>query len=267
MYMDDDDIKSHHLTANEFAVKKIIGPAISMGQCNTECLKIAKGSIIILANDDMIIRTNGWDVRLMELHHMLDHQIYLAYPNDLIKKNKLCSFPILSRKLCELLAEPYPKEYSGGFIDWHLQDIFVRLKKNGHNLIFYLDDIIFEHLHFRVGKASMDDTYKKRARYSGDAEFVGLAEMRRQAALCLMRSLNGGDNVNLETTPVRRPREFAQPSSVFKALALYSRVFLGDRTLPFGWRFHLWLRTFARYLAGRGLLWPFYQAFLLLTIT
>ena len=43
----------------------------------------------MLVNDDIFVRTLHWDVKIRNLQSKFHDKIYLAYPNDLNKKNKL----------------------------------------------------------------------------------------------------------------------------------------------------------------------------------
>ena len=191
VYVDDDDVDSHHLDSHGVRVTRIIGPKASMGTYNSACYAVATGDIIILGNDDMVIRTRGWDEKVIELDAKVPDKIYLAYGNDLFRKKSLCTFPILSRRTCELLIEPYPKEYQGAFIDVHLFDIFKRLQRAGFDRIHYMDDIVFEHLHYRTKKAFLDETYRKRGRFADDPVFLALINSRQKSAAQLLRILRG----------------------------------------------------------------------------
>lgn len=113
LYVDDDDYKSQSISSSDLNIKVIIGPRKTMGAYNTKCYKKATGDVIILVNDDMVIQTKNWDLKIDDLHNSIEDQIYLAYGNDLFKGKDLCAFPILSRKKCELLKRPYPIEYRG----------------------------------------------------------------------------------------------------------------------------------------------------------
>ena len=124
LYVDEDDTGSHDLDSTDFCVVRIVGPALTMGGYNSACLEKARGDVLILANDDMVIRTPGWDDRIRAMNAEFDDQIYLGYANDLFKKSRFCTFPILSRRTCEILADPYPTAYRRAFIDVHLFDIF-----------------------------------------------------------------------------------------------------------------------------------------------
>src|ERR1039457_2302750 len=54
LYVDEDDVDSHHLDSDEIHVVRIIGPQMTMGEYNSACLERAQGDIIILVNDDMV---------------------------------------------------------------------------------------------------------------------------------------------------------------------------------------------------------------------
>lgn len=191
LYVDEDDPGSHHLDSENVRVVRIIGPVMSMGAYNSACLKRARGDIVILANDDMVIRTPSWDDRIAEMDADFADGIYLAYGNDLFEKRGLCIFPMLSRRTCELLVEPYPAAYQGAFIDVHLFDIFKRLQHAGFDRIRYLDNVIFEHLHYRTGKAVFDKTYGRRGRFEGDPIFIAMAKVRSTGAKRRLNALRG----------------------------------------------------------------------------
>lgn len=254
MYVDDDDTGSHHLDSENVRVVTIIGPKLSMGGYNSACLAQARGDIIILVNDDMVMRTQRWDEKIIALDASIPDKIYLAYGNDLFKKGNLCTFPILSRRTCELLVEPYPTEYQGAFIDYHLFDIFKRLQHAGFDRIHYLDDVVFEHLHYRTGKAPFDETYGKRGRFADDQAFLSLIESRRQSASYLLRVLHGDSQP--EYAPALSTRQLS-PRSLFSAIASFSKDLLMDRGLPLKWRTYLWVWFIGRYMARQGMLRPF----------
>jgi hypothetical protein len=252
LYVDENDTGSHHLDSKEVRVVRIVGPAMSMGAYNSACLARARGDIIILANDDMVIRTRGWDNRIAEIDADFADGIYLAYGNDLFKKRGLCTFPILSRRTCELLVEPYPAAYRGAFIDVHLFDIFKRLQHAGFERIRYLDDVVFEHLHYRTGKEVFDETYKRRARFEGDPTFIAMAKVRSTGASRLLNALRG------EPLPAFEHPECQEyvPPGIPSAVSYFSRQLLFDKDLPLRWRGFLWYWFIGRYLAARGFLWP-----------
>ncbi len=248
IYIDEDDAASHQLASDQIAVTRIIGPRLSMGEYNTACLARARGDIIVLANDDMVIRTGGWDDRIAQIDAEFADKIYLAYCNDCFKRG-VCTFPILSRRTCEILVDPYPAEYQGAFIDTHLFDLFKRLQNAGFDRIRYLDDVVFEHLHFRTDKAERDATYLSRGRFAGDPTYIGLAPARSVGAKRLLNVLRG------EPLPEFRRaacREYA-PAGFVGAVIYLTRYVLFDWELPLHWRSYVWCRFIGRYLASHGI--------------
>ena len=89
LYVDDDDPTSHDLDCDQLRVVKIIGPRLTMGMLNSACVEKSEGDIIVLQNDDVVIRTDGWDQILIDFHNRSKDDIYLAYPNDLHVGEKL----------------------------------------------------------------------------------------------------------------------------------------------------------------------------------
>jgi len=247
LYMDDDDTPSHGIDYPGLKIHRIIGPRQTMGAYNSDCLAKSSGEIIVLVNDDMVIRTQGWDERLRQLDASVADKIYLAYGNDLFKKGDLCTFPILSRKTCEVLQEPYHRAYRGAFIDYHLMDIFKRLEHAGHSRIFYQQDVVFEHLHYRTGKAAIDATYTARGRFDDDMLFVGLAPVRAASLALLLDAINGTGTASA-SLPAYQPMD--KPSNPISAFFLFTRIFLRDTALPPRWRFFMWWWFGARYVAS-----------------
>ena len=96
IYTDEDDPESLKISAEGMRCVRISGPRTTMGACNTRCLEASSGEIIILSNDDVVINTIGWDEKIRNMHRGVSDKIYLAYPNDLYKGERLSAFPSLS---------------------------------------------------------------------------------------------------------------------------------------------------------------------------
>jgi len=223
-----------------------------MGGYNTACLSRASGDIVILMNDDVVVRTPGWDSAVIELAAAVPDGIYLAYANDLHMGKRMCTFPILTRKACEVMVRPYPEEFQTGFIDWHLFDVFNRLKSMGHDRIFYLEQVVFEHRHYMAGKAEIDATYRAKEYYADDWTFVALRQLRQRMAERLEAFIAGRPLPDLPnaSAPVRRP------TNSWRVLLRYASDFLLDFALPMGKRVRLFLWLTGRYLRFKGYLPP-----------
>ncbi len=191
VYIDDDDEDTLHIDLGAYNVRRIVGPPQSMGTLNAACFAGTLGDIVILSNDDVIVRTKGWDTKIRTAAAEFPDQVYLFYPNDLFKGANLATFPILSRQTCDTIADPFPGEYRGAFIDVHIMDIFKQLKGAGHDRVVYLEDVVFEHMHYRLGKSEMDETYSNRDRFVDDKTFMALIGARQWAAQRLLALING----------------------------------------------------------------------------
>jgi ABC-type polysaccharide/polyol phosphate transport system ATPase subunit len=238
VYADEDDRPSQHSEVEGLEVRTIVGPRVSMGEYNTACFEASRGDIVVLGNDDVVIQTRGWDRKLREMDATVDDRIYLAYPNDLFKGRDLSAFPILSRRTCHLLERPFPREYRGAFIDYHLLDIFKRLERRGHQRLIYLEDVVFEHMHYRTGKGDYDEIYRKRRRFGDDDTFLRMRDERDAAARQLLTAIEGNTARRESAAPAPTP-------------ARLLNVTLLDRGLPLSWRLRLYLWFLARNLARR----------------
>ena len=244
LYLDDDDETGHDIGDDRFSLIKIIGPRSSMGAYNTICLGRASGDLIMLINDDVIVRTSAWDRTVAELARRVSDGIFLAYPNDLHIGKRMCTFPIFTRKACEVLTRPYPEEYKSYFIDWHIFDIFKRLRAMGHARIFYLEDVVFEHCHYMAGKAELDATYRVKNYYQDDWTFLKLRSLRQRMAERLAASISGKPIPDLQILPAPTPR----PDKTSTVLIRYVLECLCDPVLPIRERVRLFIWLTGRYL-------------------
>lgn len=184
LYMDTDDPLSHGIEVRGLKVTKLIKPpSRSMGQIFKECYEASTGRYIMLMNDDAVFRTKDWDLRVIEVFYKFRDDIAFVYCNDLDQGAKVPTFPILSRRVCEIMGGVCPTGYLNLHIESHIIDIFKQLKKYGHDRIVYLSDVIIEHLHYSIGKCRIDETYAKKDPVYDDRLFISLDEDRRHIAL------------------------------------------------------------------------------------
>ena len=200
--IDKDDQESQHILSPhpKLLIRKIIGPQTTMGGLNTRLLHQAKGEIIMLVNDDIIIRTPNWDRYFIQSSQIFPDQIYLMHTKDGFKNHAFPIFPILSKHCCHLIKDPYPREFCGDGIDLHLFDIFIRLKNLGHERIIYLENVFFEHMHVCLGKAKQDAIYRSRSHLKGNYTFYALWEFREQITKLLCQTIEGHKNKQILIT-------------------------------------------------------------------
>jgi hypothetical protein len=235
VYADEDDPDSAGIREPRLSMSTIVGPQATMGTINTACLERASGDIVILANDDVVVRTKGWDEEIRERHRALPDGVYLAWPNDRFASGRMSTFPILSRSTCALLGDPFPGQYRGAFIDYELFDVFTRLKHRGHDRLLYLERVTFEHHHHRTGKRPPDLTSQRRQRWEDDVTFLARPDIRQEQAMRLAARIEG--------RPV--PPRIAAPRDARFIEGL------GDPGLPFRRRLYLFTWFCGRYVAAR----------------
>lgn len=242
VYIDDDDTSTLELGFSSWNVKRIVGPRQSMGKLNAACYAQSTGEVIILCNDDIIVRTKGWDMLIHRQIVRFPDEVYLLYPNDLYKGRRLAVFPILSRVTCDTIGDPFPADYRGAFIDVHVLDIFKQLQGRGHKRVVFLEDVVFEHMHYKLGKSVFDSTYRERNRFGDDRTFMLLINVRSWAAERLNALIEG-----VESTLSERLGSFRPAGGWFLRLTLN---ILSHGSSPLFWRLRLfawlWLRFIYR---------------------
>jgi len=143
--VDEDDIESHGIAQEGLAVKTIILPrGLTMGALNRACFEASSGRYVMLINDDVIVRTRGWDSIIYRTFARYGDDLALVHVNDLLFRQRLCTFPILSRKAC-LEIGICPAGYRRYRIDDHIYDTYSLLSYLGYNRLVYLDHVVFEH--------------------------------------------------------------------------------------------------------------------------
>ncbi len=242
--LDDDDTEGSSIEDQRLNIVKTIGPPATMGEYNTRCLKCSSGDIVMLMNDDLVVCTSGWDQMIVNFSKSIPDEVYMAYPDDMEKAN-LSTFPIMSRKTCEILSRPYPKEYEDTFIDDHIFDIFTRLKHLGKNRMFYLKKVKLDHRHFVKGKVRPDASYSHKNRYKDYLTFMSLRHSRQASAHRLLAAIEGEllpdlpDYVAMEKPPANLAHLFSKCFTVF----------LADHGLPLSRRLR-WFIRFTKYHAS-----------------
>ena len=111
---------------------------LNMSELNQICYNNSKGEWIMLGNDDCIIETKNWDDQIRHAMDYFADGISLIYPNDGMFGQMLACFPIISRKLINLV-ELWPMPYHRYKID----DTIFHTMPGGRRL--YLPTCLFTH--------------------------------------------------------------------------------------------------------------------------
>jgi hypothetical protein len=132
-----------------------------MGALNNTGFAASSGRYVMLLNDDVIVRTRGWDAIALGCFGRFPDPFVLLHVNDTLMRDHLCTFPVTSRAFYELCGEVTPAAYQRYRIDDHIEDVFNLLAVAGERRVVYLPDVIFEHdnatLHPEVGAVYLSD--------------------------------------------------------------------------------------------------------------
>ena len=113
-------------------------------------------NIIIVGNDDLIYRTENWDLRLVEEFSKFKDNIVCMWFEDGINSDQHCAFPIVSEDWIRTVGYLTPGMMNFGYNDTWIFDI-AKLISRTH----FIGDVLTEHMHFSLDKSEFDETYQR----------------------------------------------------------------------------------------------------------
>ena len=119
--------------------------------CNNAA-KIASGDCFLVLSDDFLTPRH-WN-ELLKLK--IDRDMYGILVNDGISDGDIMSLPIMSKSLYERIGYIYHPEFFSLFADNALLDVVKKL-----DCLIDCRHLLFEHMHYIVGKAPKDATYER----------------------------------------------------------------------------------------------------------
>jgi glycosyl transferase/beta-hydroxylase protein BlmF len=177
--MDDKDMSSY-LGVMKGAKTEIFGNS-TVGQIWNALVpdKIEDDDLVMMANDDQIWITKGWDKMLLEEFEKFPDKIVCMYADDGINGEKHCAFPIVSGKWIKTLGYFTPECFNFLYHDTWIMDIAKKIDR-----LHYIPDILIEHRHFSKDKKLWDNTYKKnrenKDKYNADGNIFKEKEENRK---------------------------------------------------------------------------------------
>ena len=132
-------------------VKVVVPPGLTMGRLNQACYGASRGRYLMAMNDDVLLRTPGWDDKVRLAISAVRDETFLVHVNDLLFGQSLCCFPMVSRTFCEIAGGFCPEEYERYRIDDHIHETFAMLGAHGHYRVLYMPGVVFEHLNYVPG--------------------------------------------------------------------------------------------------------------------
>ena len=152
-YLDEDD-----LTRVEYPLhgKRFIGPRIGLGASLNRLVKeFPDYPYYMMCPDDFRFRTQGWEDRVLQVFES-NAGIAIVYCNDLFQKKNLATEVFVPKKVIDALGYFVPPTIEHMYLD----NFFMQLGL-GLGRLFYLDDVIIEHMHPAAGKNVWDLGYSR----------------------------------------------------------------------------------------------------------
>lgn len=216
--IDEDDEATQQITHPGLRLIRVINrPGIGMGALTNRAFQSSRGRFVMLANDDLRIRTQGWDRRIVEACARHTDGVSLVYTNDAHQGERLATFPILPRTVSEVLGSLACHRVNHFHVESHLHEIFRELRRLGEDRVIYLDDVKIEHVH-----EPLEFPTRRPKQVRGDRDdrvtFCSLRDERKRAAQRLLRKIRasstgpGACAAGRESFPVVDPS--ASPPSV-----------------------------------------------------
>ena len=136
-------------TTDDSAV--IVSPATNMVAASNIAAERADGDVLILISDDMF-PPMGWANKITP-YLDVDWPVVLQVHDGI--RDDIMTLPIMNRAAYDRLGYLYHPDYLSMFAD---NDLAETAKAQG----WYVKcDVRFEHRHYTVGKAELDETYRK----------------------------------------------------------------------------------------------------------
>lgn len=156
-YVDDDDAPMKVAVNTLPGIKFVVGPRMMLSEYWNELTKKARFDLIMLAADDMVFRTHGWDELVIDIFAGYPDRILLVHGDDLGPNGKsFATLPIVSRRWIETIGYFTPPGFPGDFADTWLNDVADMIGRK------VLAPFVVEHMHHIWRKAQYDQTYKEK---------------------------------------------------------------------------------------------------------
>ena len=160
--LDETDAEINHYieTFSDYS-KLVINDNSCVVQATNEAAKHATGEFLIFLSDDFDC-PHYWDsslVNVSQKHHKSPRDDpFIIKVDDCLQvfKTRVLTIPIMSRRLYECLGYFWYPEYKSMFADQDLYEVCDQMQ-----VIIEAPELKFEHRHYSIGKAPLDETYKK----------------------------------------------------------------------------------------------------------
>lgn len=181
LLVDEDDPQLAGYLNMPACVRRLVSPKriASVPAAQNWLASQASGELLLIATDDVIIRTPGWDVVLEEAFARWPDGLGLVYTN--CGRDKVENFAVTSRWVRVAGSFLHP-DYEHFSADEHAGELAKRIGR-----ALFLPKLVTEHMHFKHGKAARDDTYAAKRTKDARGRSVSDRDQERFRALAADR--------------------------------------------------------------------------------
>lgn len=135
-----------------------------LSQYWNHCFERAKGDICMHAGDDLVFKTTGWDLAVLEAFEEVPDKILFVHGDDGSPNGKTFgTHGFIHRNWVEAVGYFVPPYFSSDYNDTWLNSVAHQIGR------YRYIDIYYEHMHPAWGKAKWDATHNERlARHKKD---------------------------------------------------------------------------------------------------
>lgn len=180
-YIDDDDTESVKMAESlkqRMNVVYQIGARVVQSNMTNLCYNIANGIIVMMAGDDLIFRTHGWDIAVINVFDEWNDKIGIVFCDDGYHGNSFATHPFMHKNWVEALGYVCPGYFVHAYADRHNWII-----ANSINRCRYIPFLV-EHMHHSLQKSEFDETARdlkqKLDTYRPDLLFLQTTKLREK---------------------------------------------------------------------------------------
>lgn len=166
LYVDDDDPSRAQTLelATASASYVVTGERVVLSEMWNRCWDEVRPELAMHCGDDIVMRTDGWDLRVREAFERFPDRIAFVHGDDGIQNGNIGTHGFLHRNWVETVGYFVPPYFSSDYNDLWLTEVADALGRR-----VYLPDVYTEHMHPVAGKAELDQTHRDRlARHERD---------------------------------------------------------------------------------------------------
>lgn len=117
------------------------------------------GGIVMLASDDIVPVTPGWDDRVREAFQKWPDRIGMVYTDDGLRHDLMGPHPFVSREWLDAVGYYLPDGFMHQCIDTWIREVATRIGR-----VQYLGDVLLQHLH-HVNRKAPKEAYARTDQY------------------------------------------------------------------------------------------------------